>query len=169
MIDRLVTAWKLPPFRRDRRARVTSGRHGEHDVGLIKPLTYMNRSGAALAPLIADTEFDASRDLLVLVDDAALPLGRFRLRARGSAGGHNGLKSIQGALRSQKYARVRIGVGPVPALTDDLADFVLEPMSAEEAGALEGMLDPMTEAVDCWVSQGIDAAMNRFNRSLEEK
>lgn len=169
LIDNLVTAWELPAFRRDRRARVTSGRHGDHDVGLIKPHTYMNRSGAALAPLIADPEFDASRDLLVLVDDAALPLGRFRLRATGSAGGHNGLKSVQGALRSQEYARLRIGVGPVPALTDDLADFVLEPMSAEDAAVLEDMLDPMTEAVDCWVSQGIDAAMNRFNRSLEEK
>jgi PTH1 family peptidyl-tRNA hydrolase len=64
---------------------------------------------------------------------------------------------------------LRIGVGPVPTLTDDLADFVLEPMSAEDVTILEDMLDPMTEAVDCWVSQGIDAAMNRFNRSLEEK
>jgi PTH1 family peptidyl-tRNA hydrolase len=79
------------------------------------------------------------------------------------------LKSIQGALRSQEYARLRIGVGPVPTLTDDLADFVLEPMSADEDVALEEMLEPMTEAVDCWVSQGIDTAMNRFNRSVEEK
>lgn len=169
LIDSLVTAWQLPAFRRDRRARVTSGRHGDRDVGLIKPYTYMNRSGAALTPLTADPEFDASRDLLVLVDDAALPLGRFRLRATGSAGGHNGLKSIQGALRSQEYARLRIGVGPVPTLTDDLADFVLEPMSTEDAAALDDMLDPMTEAVDCWVSQDIDAAMNRFNRLSEEK
>ena len=168
MIDNVATAWRVPGFRRERRARVTSGRHGDYDVGLIKPHTYMNRSGAALAPLTADPEFDASRDLLVLVDDAALPLGRFRLRARGSAGGHNGLKSIQGALRSQEFARLRIGVGPVPTLADDLADFVLEPMSADDDAALEDMLDPLTEAVDCWVSQGIDTAMNRFNRSLEE-
>lgn len=169
LIDHLVDAWRLPAFRRDRRARVTSGRRGDQDVGLIKPHTYMNRSGAALAPLNADPEFDAGRDMLVLVDDAALPLGRFRIRARGSAGGHNGLKSIEGALRSQEYARLRIGVGPTATLTDDLADFVLEPMAAEEAARLEEMLDPMTEAVDCWLSQGIDAAMNRFNRSLEEK
>ena len=168
LIDNVATAWRVPGFRRERRARVTSGRHGDYDVGLIKPHTYMNRSGAALAPLTADPEFDASRDLLVLVDDAALPLGRFRLRARGSAGGHNGLKSIQGALRSQEFARLRIGVGPVPTLADDLADFVLEPMSADDDAALEDMLDPLTEAVDCWVSQGIDTAMNRFNRSLEE-
>jgi PTH1 family peptidyl-tRNA hydrolase len=168
LIDHIAANWQLPAFRRDRRARVTSGRHGDHDVGLIKPHTYMNRSGAALAPLTADPEFDASQDLLVLVDDAALPLGRFRLRPGGSAGGHNGLKSIQGALRSQEYARLRIGVGPVPTLTDDLADFVLEPMSAEDVTVLEHLLDPMTEAVDTWVSQGIDAAMNRFNRSLEE-
>lgn len=168
LIDHVVSEWGLPPFRRDRRARVTSGNRDDLAVGLIKPHTYMNRSGAALAPLIDDAEFDASRDLLVLVDDAALPLGRFRLRAQGTAGGHNGLKSIQGALRSQEYARLRIGVGPVPPLTDDLADFVLEQMGPEDYATLEEMLDPMTEAVDCWVSQGIDTAMNRFNRSLEE-
>lgn len=168
LIDHLAAVWGLPAFRRDRRARVTSGRHGDHDVGLIKPHTYMNRSGAALAPLTADPEFDASQDLLVLVDDVALPLGRFRLRTKGSAGGHNGLKSIQGVLQSEQYARLRIGVGPVPALTDDLADFVLAPMSAADTVVLEELVDPMTEAVDCWVSRGIDAAMNRFNRSSEE-
>lgn len=168
LLDNLATEWGLPPFRRDRRARVTSGRHDDEAVGLIKPHTYMNRSGAALAPLVNDPEFDASTDLLVLVDDAALPLGRFRLRSRGSAGGHNGLKSVEGALRGQEYSRLRIGVGPVPPGTADLADFVLEPMSSEELAALDEMMDPMTQAVECWVSQGIETAMNRFNRSLEE-
>ncbi len=81
---------------------------------VLKPQTYMNRSGAALAPLRALSDFDPAGDLLVLVDDVAIPLGTFRLRGAGSAGGHNGLKSIEGALQRQDYARLRIGVGPLP-------------------------------------------------------
>ena len=168
LIDHLVRVWELPPFQRDRRARVTSGERRDRDVRLIKPYTYMNRSGATVSSLRANPEFDASRDLLVLVDDVALPLGRFRLRARGSAGGHNGLRSIEGALLSQDFARLRIGVGPIPAGWDDLADFVLEAFAPEEIATLENTLAPMAEAVDCWLAEGIDTAMNRFNRSLEE-
>jgi PTH1 family peptidyl-tRNA hydrolase len=131
---------------------------------VLKPQTYMNRSGAALAPLRSLPEFDPSRDLLILVDDVALPLGRFRLRGAGSAGGHNGLKSVEGALQRQDYARLRIGVGPAPAELEDLADYVLDRFSAEELEALGQVLDPMSEAVECWLENGIEKAMNRFNR-----
>jgi len=124
----------------------------------------MNRSGAALAPLKARAGFDPATDLLVLVDEAALPLGRFRLRARGSPGGHNGLKSIEGSLRSSDYARLRIGVGPVPEGYDDLADYVLDRFEPSEMAELEALLDPMAEAVECWLTDGIDTAMNRYNR-----
>jgi peptidyl-tRNA hydrolase, PTH1 family len=124
----------------------------------------MNRSGAVLTPLRASAGFDPATDLLVLVDEAALPVGRFRLRARGSAGGHNGLKSIEGVLRTQDYSRLRIGVGPLPPEYDDMADYVLEPFLEDEARLLRPLLDPMTEAVSCWVADGIDVAMNRFNR-----
>lgn len=125
----------------------------------------MNRSGAALAELKGDPEFDLARDLLVVVDETALPIGRFRLRAKGSAGGHNGLKSIEGALRSQDYARLRIGVGPVPPDYDDLADFVLDGFTREEADVLRSLLDPMADAVECWVADGIELAMTRHNRN----
>ena len=125
----------------------------------------MNRSGAALAPLRALPGFNPATDLLVLVDEAALPLGRFRLRGAGSAGGHNGLKSIEGALQRQDYARLRIGVGPVPAGLDDLADYVLGEFDPQERRALEELLDPMAEAVECWLAEGIERAMNRFNRT----
>ena len=117
-----------------------------------------------LAPLRDAEGFDPARDLLVLVDDVALDVGRFRLRGAGSAGGHNGLKSVEGALRRQDYARLRIGVGPRPMDYDDLADFVLDGFTAPEREVVEALLDPMAEAVECWVGEGIEQAMNRFNR-----
>lgn len=130
---------------------------------VFKPQTYMNRSGMALAPVRARPEFDPSRDLLVLVDDVALPAGRFRLRGAGSAGGHNGLRSIEEALTRQDYARLRIGVGPVdPGM--DLADFVLGPLPPDENERITNLLDPMTDAVECWLIEGIEPAMNQFNR-----
>ena len=125
----------------------------------------MNRSGSALPPLLALPDFDPSRDLLILVDDVALPLGRFRLRGAGSAGGHNGLKSVEGSLRRQDYARLRIGVGPVPAGLDDLADYVLAPFLPDERRALDEVLDPMADAVESWVEHGIERAMAAHNRS----
>jgi peptidyl-tRNA hydrolase, PTH1 family len=138
-------------------------RGGTH-VQLSKPQTYMNRSGAALATLRDLPEVDPARDLLVLVDDVALDFGRFRLRGAGSAGGHNGLKSVEGALRRQDYARLRIGVGPRPMDYDDLADYVLDRFTREERRLLDDLLDPMAEAVECWLDEGIEKAMSRFNK-----
>ena len=123
-----------------------------------------NGSGLPLAPLRARPEFDPALDLLVLVDDVALPLGKYRLRGAGSSGGHNGLKSIEGALQRQDYARLRIGVGPVPTGVADLADFVLGDFAPEERQVLDELLDPMSEAVECWLDEGIERAMARFNR-----
>ena len=133
-------------------------------VRVLKPQTYMNRSGAAIAPLRDVSGFDPATNLLVLSDDVALPVGRFRLRGAGSAGGHNGLKSVEAALERQDYARLRIGVGPVPADMEDLADFVLGPLEPEERRVIEDLLDPMAEAVECWLADGIERAMSRFNR-----
>ncbi len=124
----------------------------------------MNRSGAAIAPLRSLPEFDPSRDLLVLVDDVALPLGRFRLRGAGSAGGHNGLKSIEAVLQRQDYARLRIGIGPVPPGLEELSDFVLARFSPEERSALDDLLDPMADSVECWLAEGVERAMSLFNR-----
>jgi PTH1 family peptidyl-tRNA hydrolase len=86
------------------------------------------------------------------------------LRGAGSAGGHNGLKSIEGVLQRQDYARLRIGVGPVPAGAEDLADFVLERFDPEEQRLFDELLDPMADAVECWLAEGIERAMTRFNR-----
>lgn len=164
LADRLVARWDLPRFRRGDRARETGGLWHGIPLRILKPQTYMNRSGAAVAPLRTLPGFDPSQHLLVLVDDVALPLGRFRLRGAGSAGGHNGLKSIEGVLQRQDYSRLRIGVGPPPPGSDDLSDFVLGQFSPEEREIMEGLLDPMSEAVECWVENGIEQAMTRFNR-----
>ena len=163
LAEHLAVRWGLPPFRRADQAVTTSGTLRGVPVRLVKPTTYMNRSGEALRALRSPT-FTPSEDLLVLVDDAALPPGSFRLRGAGSAGGHNGLKSIEAALRRQDYARLRIGIGTKPPECDDLADWVLGRLEPEERAALEGMLDPMADAVECWLAEGIETAMNRFNR-----
>jgi PTH1 family peptidyl-tRNA hydrolase len=124
----------------------------------------MNRSGRALGPLRTLSGFDLSRDMLVVVDDYALTIGSFRMRARGSAGGHNGLRSIEESLNTRDYARLRIGVGPVPDDGTDPADFVLSAMSAEEVDIVAELLPRLADAVECWLREGIETAMNRFNR-----
>ena len=93
----------------------------------------------------------------------ALPIGRFRLRGAGSSGGHNGLKSVEGALQRQDYARLRIGVGPPPLGLEDLADFVLAEFTGRGARDLARAARPMAEAVECWLDEGIEKAMSRFN------
>jgi PTH1 family peptidyl-tRNA hydrolase len=115
--------------------------------------------------MLRSPTWDPASDLLVLVDDVALPPGRFRLRGAGTPGGHNGLRSIEGALRRQDYARLRIGVGAKPPEYDDLADWVLGRFTAEERSALDATLDQMAEAVACWVQDGIEIAMTRFNKT----
>ena len=164
LADHLARRWSLPPFKRVERVRETGGTVAGADVKLLKPTTYMNRSGAALAQLRADPAFDPAQHLLILVDEVALPVGRFRLRGAGSAGGHNGLKSIEGALQRQDYARLRIGVGPKPPELDDLADYVLADFLPEERKAVEDLLDPMADAVESWLADGIELAMTRHNR-----
>jgi PTH1 family peptidyl-tRNA hydrolase len=164
LADHLAKEWGFGPFRREGEARVSEGRRGGEEVVLLKPQTYMNRSGAVLAPLRSRSGFDPARDLLVLVDDVALPAGKFRLRGAGSAGGHNGLKSVEGALRRQDYPRLRLGVGPYAPADGELADFVLDGPSREDRSAILELLPTAAQAVDVWITEGIEVAMNRFNR-----
>jgi peptidyl-tRNA hydrolase, PTH1 family len=127
----------------------------------------MNLSGAALRPLLGRKGFDPAQSLLVLTDDFALPLGTFRLRAMGSAGGHRGLKSVESVLGSKDYARLRIGVGPLPAGLDGWSDFVLARFSREESRELEELMPTMVDAVECWVAEGIERAMAKFNKGAK--
>ena len=152
----MAAKWGLPPFRRGERAVATSGEVDGIAVRILKPTTYMNRSGAALASLRADPTFNAAQDLLILVDDFNIPGGTFRLRADGSAGGHNGLKSIEGALQSQQYARLRIGVGPLPPEVP-WEDYVLAPFTEAEREQLEDQKSKLLDAVAGWVREGVRA------------
>jgi PTH1 family peptidyl-tRNA hydrolase len=162
VVDRLAYDWDFDSFRRSGPALVTEGMVHETLVRLVKPTTYMNRSGLAVRPLLQDA-FDATEDLLVVVDDATLDVGRVRFRREGSPGGHNGLKSVSGALQSNAYARLRVGVGQKPDGVD-LSDWVLAPMPEEDEDMVVGLLPELTEAVSVWVSEGVEPAMNRFNR-----
>ena len=163
VVDRVAYDWDFGPFGRDGRAFVSEGDVGETRVRLMKPTTYMNRSGLAVKPLREMEGFDPTEDLLVVIDDAALDVGRVRFRREGGSGGHNGLKSVSGALRSNEYSRLRIGVGQKPEAVD-LSDWVLTPMPEEDEDVVVGLLPELTEAIEVWIDEGVEAAMNRFNR-----
>ena len=151
LADALVERWQFPPFRRGERARVTEGDVAGVPVRVLKPTTYMNASGAALASLRADPAFNPATDLLVLVDEFRIPTGTFRLRSEGSAGGHNGLKSIEAALQSQQYPRLRIGVGPLPEGVSDWSEYVLEPFTPEQRDKVKALMPQMMDEVEKWL------------------
>lgn len=163
VLDRFAFDHDFGPFERGRKEWETAGQAGRASVRLLKPRTYMNRSGLALASLRQTDGFDVERDLLVVTDDANLDVGRVRLRPGGGAGGHNGLKSVSQVLGTQAYARLRVGVGRAPGGTD-LADWVLSPMPEEDEDALTALLPELSRAVSAWAEEGVDAAMSRFNR-----
>ena len=153
LAEALVAHWGFPPFRRGERARFTEGEVDGVPVRILKPTTYMNSSGAALASLRADPAFNPARDLLILVDDFQIPSGTFRLRGEGSSGGHNGLKSIEAALQSQAYARLRIGVGPLPEGMSDWSEYVLAPFDPEQLEQLQTLKPELIAAVEQWLRQ----------------
>jgi PTH1 family peptidyl-tRNA hydrolase len=163
LVDRLSSEWRLGPFRRSGPALAAGGEVAGELVLLLKPMTYMNRSGAALAPLRTDPDVDTTRDLLVVVDDTALDVGRVRLRPSGSDGGHNGLKSVEAALGTRDYPRLRIGVGAAPESVD-LAEWVLSPFEPEDEDVVLDLMPELVEAVEAWMDEGIEAAMGRYNR-----
>jgi peptidyl-tRNA hydrolase, PTH1 family len=166
LLDHLADVWRFDAWKRDAEALVTTATvHGSR-VRLIKPLTYMNLSGRVLKNYLRRPFWSPARDLLVVVDEVALPVGRYRLRARGSAGGHNGLKSVESAVGNQEYARLRIGVGPSEernGIYQDLADFVLAPFARDERDRIVELIPDLENAVDMWMREGIERAMNAHN------
>ena len=171
LLDHLAGVWRFDGWKRDGEAMVTTATiHGTR-VRMIKPLTYMNLSGAVLRSYSRRTLWAPSRDLLVVVDEVALPVGRYRIRARGSAGGHNGLKSVEQAIGNQEYARLRIGVGPSEerrGIYKNLADFVLAPFAKDEREDVLALMPSLENAVDIWIREGIERAMNAHNRRPTE-
>jgi PTH1 family peptidyl-tRNA hydrolase len=131
-------------------------------LALLAPVTFMNRSGEAVAAWRERHGLDPG-ELLVVSDDVYLPLGRLRLRSRGSSGGHRGLESIEAALGSRGYARLRIGVGAAGD-SAELREHVLDRFASDEEKLIETAIEQAVDAVECWVDEGMLAAMNRFNR-----
>jgi len=168
LIDHLADVWRFDGWKKDGESRVATGVVGDVKVRLVKPQTYMNLSGQALRNYVRRPFWSAAKDLLVVVDEVQLPVGRFRIRARGSAGGHNGLKSVEGALATQEYARLRIGVGPSEerkGVYDDLADFVLAPFARDERDDTLALLPALTAMTETWLRDGVEKAMNLHNRA----
>lgn len=163
ILDRLAHDREFATFERVGPALAARGTLGGEETTLVKPLTYVNRSGAALRPFVGREGFDMSGDLLVVVDDAALDVGRVRFRPRGSAGGHNGLKSIEAVVGSGEFARLRIGVGRPPA-GGDLKEWVLSAPGEADEEALVALLPEVAEGIEVWAQEGIEVAMNQFNR-----
>jgi PTH1 family peptidyl-tRNA hydrolase len=165
-VDHLADAWHFDGWKRDTEAVVASGSVATVRTRLLKPQTYMNLSGAAVRPYARRPQWSPETDLLVIVDDVALPLGTFRLRASGSSGGHNGLKSIEGVLGTRQYARLRIGITPATPRRDGepLADFVLAPMGKGDRADIAALWPAITAASETWLREGITEAMNQFNR-----
>ena len=162
VVDHLADVWRFPPWRAVSDARAADGEVEGRRVRLLEPFTFMNLSGDALGPYANRPFWAAANDLLVIVDDVAIPLGSFRFRAKGSAGGHNGLRSVEHALGTQEYARLRIGVGPAePVPGDVLRDFVLGAFSADETTTVRELFPALHAGIRTWIVDGILAAMNR--------
>ncbi len=166
-VDRIAALCDVQVANRRGRALTARTKLAGHDVLLAKPQTFMNESGVSVAALLQELELGVE-DLIVLYDELAIPLGTLRLRERGSAAGHNGVKSISGMLGTEEWTRIRIGIGK-PPLEDGRAvraggkDFLLTPMRKQELAELDEVLDQAVRAVEAVLTHGVKAAMNEFN------
>ena len=140
-----------------------SGWVGEHKVVLLKPLTFMNRSGRSVRQAMDFFKMTPA-DVMVIVDDMALMPGRIRLRPGGSAGGHNGLKDIIEQLGTQEFNRLRIGIGASPF--DDARNYVLGSFNVDQRQRVDAAIGQVPDAMTCWMDQDIHAAMTRFNAEI---
>lgn len=168
LIDRLFTRSGGRRFRSESNAKVAEVELAGQRVLLAKPETYMNLSGDAVRPLLDRYGEGKPENLLVASDDVALPFGMIRVRARGSAGGQKGLKSIIERLGTQDFARVRLGVKPDHQL-DDLSRWVLSPIRARDREQLEETLERAADAVTVVLSEGVERAMARFNERVKSE
>lgn len=148
-------SWRFP-------ARIAKGKIGGEPMWLVKPQTYMNRSGAAVGPMLRKGK-GSPADLLVVFDDTALDWGRLRVRARGSSGGHNGVQSVLDVLGDGAFGRIRVGIGSKPDKVP-LSDYVLGPFSADEQQDMANVVARAADAVEAACTDGVERAMNRFNR-----
>ncbi|HZQ41612.1 MAG TPA: aminoacyl-tRNA hydrolase [Acidobacteriaceae bacterium] len=168
-IDRIAGICDVQVTNRRGKAQTARARLAGQDVLLAKPETFMNLSGLSVVALLDELELE-DKDMIVLYDELAFPLGTIRLAERGSANGHNGAKSVSAALGSEEWMRVRIGVGKAPTETGREikaggSDYLLAPMrNKADLASLEDGLDLAVRAVERWLTEGPSAAMNEFNR-----
>ena len=171
-IDRLAEVCGAQGSNRRGRALTAKTTLAGQDVLLAKPDTFMNLSGLSVVALLHELELDQpATDLIVLYDELAIPLGQLRIRERGSAGGHNGIKSILSSLGSDEFIRVRIGVGKPPTVTGREikaggTDYLLSPMRKMMLQELDVVLDDAVRAVETILKDGVKKAMNEFNRKV---
>ncbi|MBI3405663.1 MAG: aminoacyl-tRNA hydrolase [Acidobacteria bacterium] len=161
-LDRLAERAGIRVVRPEAKSYVGLGKVEGHDAALAKPQTYMNLSGMAVSELALRYEA-GPQETIVVVDEVALPWGMIRIRERGSAGGHNGLKSIISALGSDEFLRVRLGIQPEFPV-GDLAAYVLHPIRKADRESAVAMVDTAVEAVEMILKDGVAKAMNRFNQ-----
>jgi PTH1 family peptidyl-tRNA hydrolase len=161
-IDRIADRQQVRVTNRHCRALTGRTKIAEHEVVLAKPETYMNLSGLAVRELIDEYQVDPAQDLVVLYDELDLPFGMIRIRPRGGSAGHNGAQSIIGALQSEEWARLRMGVKPERGSRGP--DYLLGQIKRSQMESLDQMLDLAADAVEVMLGDGVTAAMNRFNR-----
>ena len=154
---------------RNRQCRALTARAviEEQQVLLAKPETYMNLSGLSVRELVAKHGLDPANDLILIYDELDLPLGTIRIRQRGSSAGHNGMESVIGALGTQEFLRIRLGIGPDRKISDSVK-YVLTPFRKRELKKVDEVIDNAAEAVKVILREGPAAAMNRFNRKAED-
>jgi PTH1 family peptidyl-tRNA hydrolase len=172
LIDHLADVWHFEGWKKDGESVASNGVVAGQKVRLLKPQTYMNLSGQALKNYVRRPFWAPAKDLLVVVDEVQIPVGRFRIRARGSAGGHNGLKSVEAALGTQEYPRLRIGVGPSEerkGIYPNLADFVLAPFARDEREDVLALIPDLAATAETWVKEGTEKAMNMHNRKADSE
>lgn len=161
VIDHLAADQKISLKIRKHQALYGLGTIGDHSVLIVKPMTYMNRSGEAIAALARQYQITPS-NILVISDDLSLQLGKIRLRAKGSAGGHNGHKSIIQSLKTELYPRLRIGIGKPDG--EDVADFVLSDFAYHERQLVHEIIQSAIQACKLFLRDGVDLAMNSINK-----
>ncbi len=161
-IDALAERASIRVTRPECKAHIGRGTVAGEEVILAKPQTYMNLSGVSVRMLLEKYEADPA-EMIVLVDDVDLPWGTLRIRERGSAGTHNGLKSIISSVGTQEFIRIRLGVGP-EKVWGDLRDYVLHTMNKAERESAAQVVADAVDAVETTLGEGISKAMNRFNR-----
>jgi peptidyl-tRNA hydrolase, PTH1 family len=163
-VDKLAERAGIRVSRPEARSLIGRGRLADQEVVLAKPQTMMNGSGLAVRALMDRLEIGPS-ELIVIYDEVALPWGVLRIRPRGTAGGHNGMKSVIGALGTGDFVRVRLGVRPEHP-PEDLVDYLLRPMSHKELEQAAEMMEQAADATEMILAQGVQPAMNRFNRRV---